>query len=68
MNIIRTVEHSVLLKAHQWTKMLNTPTPWLKLLLVLRKNRVRQVMWYNFIQNEVKCLLVKEFLFNSIMC
>ena len=44
-----------------------TPSPWLTLLSVLGKNRVNQVKWYRFIQNQVKSALVKEFMFHS-MC
>ena len=39
-----------------------TPSPWLRLLLVLGKIRVNQVL---FIKNQVKAALVKEFLFHS---
>ena len=42
-----------------------TPSPWLTLLSVLGKNHVKQVKWYQFIQNQVKSTLVKEFLFHS---
>ena len=47
-----------------------TPSPWLTLLLVLGKTmltkfRVNQVKWYQFIQNQVKSVLVKEFLLHS---
>ena len=33
--------------------------------MVLGKNRVNQVKWYQFIQNQVKSVLVKDFLFHS---
>ena len=42
-----------------------TPTPWLTLLLLLGKSRVKQVKWNHLIQNEEKFVLVKEFLFHS---
>ena len=50
---------------------INTPSPWLTLLLFLGKNCVnqnciKQVKWYQFIKNQVKFVLVKEFLFHSI--
>ena len=44
-----------------------TPSSWLTLLSVLGKNRVNQVKWYQFIQNQVKSTLVREFLSHS-MC
>jgi hypothetical protein len=44
----------------EWIFFLNfiTPSPWLTLLLFLRKNRVNQVKWSQFIQNQVKLVYV----------